>query len=83
MINSMHIFAVLTLFLLLQPSAQTPVKMRAIWLNNGGGTLTWEDWITLKISTPNMNHTIVCADGRGYTYHGGTTRRFSNLWFPV
>ena len=83
MINSMHILAVLSLFLLLQPSAQTPVKMRAIWLNNGGGTLTWQDWITLKISTPNMNHTIVCADGRGYTYHGGTTRRFSNLWFPV
>lgn len=43
----------------------------------------YEDWITVKISTPNLNKPIVCADGRGITYRPGTTKRFTGLWFPV
>lgn len=42
-----------------------------------------EDWIKLEISVPNLNQSIVCTDGKGYTFKAGTRKKFSNLWLPV
>ena len=58
-------------------------KVEILYVMNGGHIMsTWEDWITLKITSTNLNDTINCADGRGYTFKPGTILRFSNLWFP-
>ena len=59
---------IISLMLMVQLTMHSASKMNVIWLNNGGGTLTHEDWITLKISTPNLSRDIVCANGYGYTY---------------
>lgn len=69
---------------IVQVSHGNPLKMKVIWLNNGGNTISWwQDWITVIFSTPNLNVDITCPEGYGYTYYSGTTKRFDNLWFPV
>lgn len=47
------------LFLIVSSVVAQIKKMRVIWLNNGGDIMgKYEDWITLKISTPNVEGTI-------------------------
>jgi hypothetical protein len=35
------------------------------------------------IATPQMKKSIICTDGKGYTYTPGTIRKFDNFWIPM
>ena len=78
--NIYIILLCLTALTLCQSKAR---KIEVMYLMNGGGILsTFEDWITLKLTSTGLNNTINCAEGRGYTYKPGTVRRFNSLWLP-
>lgn len=80
----MKLLTLLTILLFITCTNNTVKKMRLIWLNNGGSILSFsEDWIKLKILTTELNDTIVCTDGKGYTYEAGTSKKFHRTWFPV